>query len=200
MTLTEQPLGQFLEAVASRRATPGGGSVAALMGALGAALLCMVARLTVGKRGYEAVASEMEALLEKADLLKDQLEKAIEADVEAFNRVMDAYRLPEGEGRERALQEALRQATEVPLECARLAADVVILSQIAAEKGNRNLLSDAQMAALAAFAALKGSALNVQINAERLQDSAFAEEARRKVARLIEEARPQLEAICKRAR
>lgn len=195
MAFTERPLELFLGQLASAQPTPGGGSVAALMGAMGAALVCMVARLTLGKEAYREVAHDMEALLEKADLLKNQLEETIEADVQAFNEVMAAYRLPKGETRDKALQRALRHATEVPLECARLAADVIALSALAAEKGNKNLLSDAQMAALAAFAALKGSALNVRINARALQDRTFAEEALAEVERLIRIAEPKVEAI-----
>ena len=196
MSLTERPLEQFLEELASHHPTPGGGSVAALMGAMAAALISMVARLTLGKRGYEAVESEMEALLGKADSIRDRLREAMEADVRAFNEVMAAYRLPKGEARAKALEEALLHATEVPLACARLAAEVIALSQQAAEKGNKNLLADAQMAALAAFAALKGSVLNVRINAKGLRDPAFAERVLQEVETLLQEAEPKVKAVC----
>jgi formiminotetrahydrofolate cyclodeaminase len=177
--IQNQPIQQFLDELASKSATPGGGSAAAIMGAMGAALVGMVCNLTVGKKNYEAVETEMADVLARADALRAQSMDMIRADIEAFDRVMAAYALPRETGddkaaRSAAIQEALKAATEVPLACARLCVDIIDLSQIAAEKGNRNVVSDAGVAVMAAHAALKSAALNVYVNAKGVKDETFA--------------------------
>ncbi|QXP84701.1 methenyltetrahydrofolate cyclohydrolase [Methylococcus sp. Mc7] len=198
--IQDQPIQQFLDELASKSATPGGGSAAAIMGAMGAALVGMVCNLTVGKKNYEAVEAEMADVLARADALRAQSMDLIRADIEAFDRVMAAYALPreteeDKAARGKAVQEALKAATEVPLVCARLCADIIELSEIAAQKGNRNLISDAGVAVMAAHAALKSAALNVYVNAKGVKDEAFARERVDRLETLLKEGEAKAVAV-----
>ena len=172
----------FLETLASRSPTPGGGSVVAVMGAMGAALVAMVCHLTIGKLHYEAVSEEMEAILHEVDAVRATLLDFIRADVEAFDAVMAAYGLPkvtdeEKGARSAAIQRALKGATRVPLDCAKASRRVIELSLLVAEHGNTNVITDAGVAALAAHAALKSSALNVRVNTGSIKDSDFVRDS-----------------------
>ena len=185
--LTELRVDQFLQELASSSPAPGGGSVAALSGALGAALVAMVCRLTVDKPKYADVREELQAVMSEVEELHRKLADLVERDTEAFNGVMAAFRLPketEDQKRERsaAIQEATRRATEVPLEVLPLSVRLLELSQVAAEKGNVNSVSDAGVAAEMARAAAGGAALNVQINLGGLKDEAFVTGAREKLS------------------
>ena len=169
----------FLEAVADGTGAPGGGSAAALAGALAGALATMVGRLTVGRRRYEGVWAEMEALVEQANGLRRALAARVVEDAEAYQAVADAFRRPKGsdtelQARQIAIQRALIHAAEVPLATAREAAAVMELVRAAARLGNANALSDAGTAAHLARAALEGAALNVRVNAEQVTDGARA--------------------------
>jgi len=172
---------QFLADLASRAATPGGGSAAAVMGAMGAALTAMVCHLTIGKKKYAPVEAEMREILERADTLRARLVYAIEEDVAAFNAVMSAYGLPketpdQQQDRHASIQSALREATDAPLACARLCHEVIDLAAVVSAKGNAAVISDGGVAALAAHAALRSAALNVYVNAKAIEDRAFAED------------------------
>ncbi|BCX88885.1 methenyltetrahydrofolate cyclohydrolase [Methylomarinovum tepidoasis] len=184
--LKDQSLDTFLDRLASADPTPGGGSAAAVMGAMGAALAGMVASLTVGKPRYRAVEAEMQALQAQAAELRQRLLAAIEADVAAFDRVMAAYRLPKDDpNRSEAIQAALKGATDVPLACARLCVAVIDLCHEAAAKGNPNVLSDAGVGVLAAQAALKSCAINVTVNLNAIRDPAFVAERREELEALL---------------
>lgn len=179
--MNEQSISNFLDALASKAATPGGGGAAALMGAQAAALVSMVCNLTIGKPKYAEVEHELQTLLSTAEALRSQLTGMMQADVEVFNAVMAAYGLPkatedEKAARSAAIQTALQAATDVPLACAKACAEVLTLSRVAAEKGNLNVISDAGVAVMAAYAALKSAALNVYINANNITDRSFAEQ------------------------
>ena len=167
--IKEQQLETFLEQLASRASTPGGGSAAAVMGAMGGALASMVANLTIGKKGYEAVDAELRVLLQKSEALRAGLTDMIQADVEVFDQVMAAYGMARDTEQQKAqraeaIQAALKEATDVPLDCARRCAEVLTLCAPMAGKGNTNVISDVGVAALAAYAALRSAALNVYIN------------------------------------
>jgi len=170
----------FLDELASKSATPGGGSVSALMGAQSAALTSMVCNLTIGKPKYAEVETEMQVLLQKSEALRAKLTGLIKADVDVFNRLMAAYGLPketdeEKMARTEAIQTVLKAATEVPLDCARACAEAIELSRCAANKGNLGVISDAGAAVLAGYSGLKSAALNVYINTGGLKDRQFAE-------------------------
>jgi formiminotetrahydrofolate cyclodeaminase len=193
--IIEQPVTQFLDELASSAATPGGGSGAAIMGALGAALVSMVCNLTIGKRNYAEVEPEMRSVLHDAEALRQRLADMVAEDIAAFNGLMAAYGLPKQTDDEKAargvaIQHALRAATEAPLACARACAEVIKLSMRAAEVGNRNVISDAGVGALAAQAALRSAALNVDINVPSLQDQAFAQACRDEMDALLASAVP----------
>ena len=178
--IKDNSLQNYLDTLASKNATPGGGSAAALMGAQAAALTSMVCNLTIGKPKYAEVETEMQALLEKSEILREELTGMIKADVEVFNRLMATYALPKETGDEKvarsvAIQVVLKDATEVPLVCAKACAEVIALSRIAAEKGSSAVISDAGVAVMSGYAALKSAALNVYINAASLKDRDFAE-------------------------
>lgn len=171
----------YLDTLASKNATPGGGSAAALMGAQAAALVSMVCNLTIGKPKYAEVEAEMRALLEKSESLREEFTGMIKADIDVFNRLMTTYGLPketneEKEARSFAIQVVLKDATQVPLDCAKACVEVIALSQIAAKKGSSAVISDAGVGVMSAYAALKSAALNVYINAASLKDKEFAEQ------------------------
>jgi methenyltetrahydrofolate cyclohydrolase len=170
----------FLDALASSKATPGGGSAAAIIGAMGAALVSMVCNLTIGKKKYADVEGEMKEVLHKTEALRHKLTGMIEEDVKAFDQVMAAYGMAketdaEKAARDKAIQAALKQATEVPLCCCHAAREVIDLAAIASDKGNLNVISDAGVGVLAAYAALRSAALNIFTNAKIITDKAFAE-------------------------
>ncbi len=176
----------FLDELASKSSTPGGGSAAAIIGAMGAALISMVANFTVGKKGYEDVDAESQDILNKSEELRNQLTDMIEADVDVFNRVMSAYGMPKETEEEKAtrsekIQAALKEATDVPLACAKAAAEVIKLSKPIAEKGNKNVISDAGVAVLAGQAALRSAALNVYINIGGIKDEEFANDRQKQL-------------------
>ncbi|GFO70940.1 methenyltetrahydrofolate cyclohydrolase [Bathymodiolus japonicus methanotrophic gill symbiont] len=171
----------YLDELASKSPTPGGGSAAALLGAQSTALTSMVCNITLGKPKYAAVEADMQALLHKSTALRATLTALIKADIDVFNQLMAAYGLAkttEHEKTERShkIQTVLREATLIPLACAQACADAIQLSREAADKGNVNVISDAGVAVVSAYAGLKSAALNVYINAASLKDRPFAEE------------------------
>ena len=173
-------IAKFLDELASEQPTPGGGGAAAIMGAVGAALVSMVANLTIGKKNYEAFDAELKATNAEAEKVRAELTAAIDEDVVAFNAVMGAYGLPRGTDEEKAtraaaIQAALKQATDAPLRAVKACHEVIELSAVVAEKGNLNVISDAGVAVLAANAGLRSAALNVYINAKSIKDREFAE-------------------------
>jgi glutamate formiminotransferase/formiminotetrahydrofolate cyclodeaminase len=170
-----QSLTGFVGAVASPTPAPGGGSVAALVGALGAALAQMVAGLTFGRKKYAAVDAEMRELGLKAAGLVNTLSALIARDAASYEKVMAAYKLPNepaeaAAARQAAVTDALLGAADVPLETARACAQVAELAATCAEKGNPNAVSDAGVAALLADAACRGAVYNVRINVSSLDD------------------------------
>lgn len=178
--IKNQSIQTFLDELASKQATPGGGSAAAIMGAQSAALTSMVCNLTIGKKQYIEAEADMQALLKQSESLREQLTAMIKADIDIFDKLMASYGLPKNTDQEKStrsktIQSTLKQATEVPLECAKACAQAIKLSCIAAEKGNLNVISDAGVAAMAGYSGLKSAALNVYINAKSIKDRNFAD-------------------------
>lgn len=178
--IKEKSIEVFLDELASKQGTPGGGSAAAVMGAQSAALTSMVCNLTIGKPKYAEVEEEMQALLKQSEALRKELTDMIKADVDVFNKLMACYGLPKSTDEEKStrssqIQAVLKEATLVPLECAKACAEAIKLSGIAAEKGNLGVISDAGVAAMAGYSALKSAALNVYINTGSIKDREFAE-------------------------
>ena len=180
----------FLDQLASSAATPGGGSAAAIIGAMGAALVSMVCNLTIGKRKYADVEGELKDVLAKTEALRKKLTAMIQDDVKAFDAVMGAYGMPketdaDKAARDKAIQAALKLATDVPLACARAAREVIDLAAIASDKGNLNVVSDAGVGVLAGYAALRSAALNVFTNARMITDKTFAEAKLKELDQLL---------------
>ncbi len=170
----------FLEALASKEPTPGGGSAAAFTAAEAAALVAMVGRITLGKKKYTDVQEEMGKIARQADELREVLSELIDKDAEAFNAVMRAYRLPkktQEQKRERAsaIQAATLQAAQVPLKTCQETLKVMRLAVAAASKGNKNAITDAGTASALAVAAITSAGANIRINLQSLTDNSVGE-------------------------
>jgi len=184
----------FLASVASSNPVPGGGSVAAHAGALAAALTQMVAGLTIGKKKYAAVDSEMKEAALKAVALGNQLTSLVKRDAEAYALVSEAYKLPKEPAdaaarRSETVTNALLKAAEVPLETVRAAVEVARLAVFVAENGNTNAVTDAGVAALLASAAARGAAYNVLVNVQALEDKSKGQGLAREAQELVKHAK-----------
>jgi glutamate formiminotransferase/formiminotetrahydrofolate cyclodeaminase len=193
-SLLNLSLRDFANELSMDSPTPGGGSVAALCGALSAALSSMVANLTVGKKGYEEAEAEMKGMAVRAQALKGALLRAVDDDTRAFNRVMDAFRLPkttedQRQEKESAIEKATKEATQVPFSVLEKSLALLELARTVALKGNRNSLSDAGVAGLLSEAAACGAYYNVKINLPNIQDKIFKEEILTKANSILGEVR-----------
>ena len=171
-------LREFCNETLSDSPAPGGGSVAALMGALGASLGGMVANLSASKRGWDDKLEYFSNWAVKAQQLKDELLSLVDDDTNAFNKVMDAFALPKNSPEEKtarasAIEEATKHAAEVPLKVMETAAKSYELLSEMADKGNPASVSDVGVGALATRACIEGAALNVRINLGQLKDEKF---------------------------
>ena len=198
--ITQASVETFLSELASAAPTPGGGSAAAIIGAMGAALLSMVCNVTLGKKGLEAVEPDMKAVREESERLRARLTAMVAEDIAAFDGLMAAYRLPKTNDEEKSrraesIQANLRAATETPLACARACAQVIALARRAAEKGFAGVVSDAGVGVLAANSALRSAALNVYINAPSLKDRSFAAAATQEIESLLDRGARESEAV-----
>ncbi|KYZ74950.1 methenyltetrahydrofolate cyclohydrolase [Anaerosporomusa subterranea] len=177
--LVQQTVAGFIAELSSDSPAPGGGSVAALSGALGASLVGMVCRLTIGNAKYAAADVAMRGALVKVDELKDTLTRLIDKDTAVFNQVMAAYRLPkttdaEKTNRSEVIQLALKEAAALPLSVAEHCLALLELSKQALVNGNANASSDAAVAGAMAHAGLAAALYNVRINAMSIKDEEFA--------------------------
>ncbi len=186
---------EFIAELASNSPAPGGGSVAALSGSLAAALVCMVAQLTVNNAGMEEQRQmQMQQVLEQVSVLRQSLQEHVDEDTAAFTRVMEAYRLPKGTAAEReqrsgAIQQALQGAAIHPLKVAGECLSVLRYSCVVIEYGNSNALSDAGVAVLMAYSGVVGALLNVAINLRGIKDQDFCKSMDAEKASLLIEAR-----------
>ena len=198
--LIDKKIHNFLEELASNSPTPGGGSVAALAGALGAALISMVGNLTIGKKKYEDVEEDIKKIISSSEKLRYELSQLIEEDVKAFNNFMATYKMPketEDEKKIRAekIQESLIEAAKVPLTVAYKCLEVLSLSKEVAEKGNVNVISDAGVAALMAEAALESAILNVKINLIMIKDEKVKKELSSSIKEILLKEKGQKEKV-----
>jgi len=181
--LTDKPVATFLDELASSAPAPGGGSAAALAAAIGAALVSMVANLTLGKKDYVNVQDDIQRILARSESLRHKCQGLLEQDVAAYTEVSKVYKMPrdtdeQKAARSAAMQKALKNATAVPMELAEVCVQVLELCPEATEKGNVRAVSDAGVAALMAEAALRAAALNVLINLGSIKDEAFVRKER----------------------
>lgn len=191
--LIKMPLGEFIEETASESAAPGGGSVAAAMGALGAALGTMVANLSAHKKGWDERWEEFSDWAEIGKRIHNELQRMVDEDTEAFNAIMTAFALPKGSEEERAvrtnaIQDATKGAILVPLRVMELSCTSFRLLKAMTEVGNPNSVSDAGVGVLATRAAIRSAGLNVRINCSGLKDRAFVEDAIRRAESFEQEA------------
>jgi glutamate formiminotransferase/formiminotetrahydrofolate cyclodeaminase len=198
--LARMTVGEFVDEVSRDSAAPGGGSISALAGALGAALASMVTNLSIGKGAYDGKYEELCALAERAQSAKDELILAIDADTEAFNEVLAAMRMPKDTAEQNALRsEAIRAgyraAARVPLRTAELCREVLDLCQAAAGIGNQAVMSDAGVGALMAYAGVRGAIHNVRINLPHTGDPDFMADMESKLDRLLGESKSLCDAI-----
>jgi glutamate formiminotransferase/formiminotetrahydrofolate cyclodeaminase len=189
-TLTDKSLALFSEEVASKKATPGGGSVSAYIGALAAGLLCMVARITLGKKEAPTGAEKLSDVVKEGEALRQKLLRLVVEDTEAFDSVMKAFKLSKDqpETRRKAIEEATIKASEIPLSTLDCSVRVLRLAHEVAEKGSTNALSDVVTAVSAARAAVEGAASNVLINLASIDDQKYVEKVSKQVSDLRKEA------------
>jgi formiminotetrahydrofolate cyclodeaminase len=182
-------LDDFTEQLAAEQPTPGGGSAAAHAGALGAALISMSCRYTVGREKYAAVETEMRAVLDRAEVLRGELQALVQDDVEAYGSYGTAQKLSkdtdeEKAAREAALAQAMRASTDVPLAVAERCAELTELALRAARDGNPWLISDAAVGGQFALAGFDAAALNVELNLGGIDDAGYVETTRGRLQEL----------------
>jgi formiminotetrahydrofolate cyclodeaminase len=187
--IAEQTVEAFLRGLASDDPTPGGGAVAALAGATGAALISMVGNLTIGKRGYEEAEERMRWMLEEAEAARTDFLELADRDATAFDGVMSAFKMPketdaEKAVRSKAIQAGYESAARVPLEIAKRAAELMELARETTEIGNVQAASDGACAGQALASAVWCATYNVEINAAALKDPAKAQALRDEVSAL----------------
>lgn len=198
--LINKTVEEFVNETASGAPTPGGGSVSALVGALGAALASMVGELTLGKDMDNEVKHTMQGSVRVCEDLKDSLMKAVDEDTEAFNKVMAAYRMPksteeEKKARSLAIQEGLMDAAEAPYEAALLCIDVMNVALDMLKDGNKNAASDASVAGFLGYAALNGSVYNIKLNLNSIKDKEYVDTMSSRVKALLQEGEELLSKI-----
>jgi len=198
--LTAMRIDDFADELSSESPAPGGGSVAALIGTLSASLSSMVANLTYNKKGYKEFNDEIAAAGIEAQKLKDRFLSLIEEDTEAFNSVMDAMKMPSGtdeeaEAKEKAIEEATKKATSVPLKTLKLTEKLLEVANVVAEKGNKNSISDAGVAAISAKAAAESAYMNVIINVPGIKDEEFKENVLKEAKEVLENVRKKSDEI-----
>src|SRR5207245_5757723 len=188
-SLVKMNLREFCNETLSDSPAPGGGSVAALMGALGASLGGMVANLSAGKRGWDDKLQYFSDWAVKAQKLKDEMLALVDEDTNAFNKVMDAFGLPKGSDEEKkaraaAIESATKYAAEIPFKVMETASKSYELLAEMAEKGNPNSISDVDVGICATRACIDGAALNVRINLGQLKDEKFKSALQDKVKKI----------------
>lgn len=191
---------EFTDALASGAPVPGGGGASALVGALGTALGSMVGNLTLGKKKYESVQDDIKAILEKAQLLKEQLLSLVDKDAEVFEPLSKAYGLPknteeEKRKRDEIMENALRMACSVPVEIMEKAMEAIALHEELAIKGSRIAISDVGVGVLLCKSALMGASLNVFINTKLMKDRQYADEINSRVDEMLKSGIKRADAV-----
>ena len=192
MALTDLSIKEFLVKTASNSPVPGGGSIAALSAAVAASLSEMVARLTIGKEGYDAFEEDMKKIAKDAANYRNKLIKDIDRDSNAYNNVMAAFKLSKGteqeqKNRKRAIQEALKSASLVPLDVAKDAFKIIELAEKVVKYGNENAVTDGAVAVMMARTAVLSALYNVKINLVSIKDKDFIEKVRKEIKHMESE-------------
>ncbi|MBE6064798.1 cyclodeaminase/cyclohydrolase family protein [Clostridium cochlearium] len=187
--LKDMTIKEFIYETASDSPAPGGGSIAALSAASAAALIEMVANLTIGKKGYEEVEEEMKELKGVAAEYKEKFINYIDEDSDSFNKIMDAFKMPknteeEKKARTKVIQEGFKGAATVPLNVAKDAFELLALAEKVIEKGNQNAVTDGAVAAMSARTAVHSALYNVKINLGSIKDEEFVNTTKKKIEEL----------------
>lgn len=185
---------KVLEDSASQAPTPGGGSVSAIVGCLGTAMVAMVGNLTIGKEKYKDFEPQTKVILDKAYALMAKLEELVDADIAAFGNFMDVLKMPKDTEEQKTkrselMQKALKNATDTPLEIAKVCLETLKIAEELSTFGNKGAISDVGVGAYVAEAALNSVLLSVDINIPSIKDIAYVEKANAEKNRLIEEAK-----------
>jgi glutamate formiminotransferase/formiminotetrahydrofolate cyclodeaminase len=170
---SEAKVEDILRDISSASPVPGGGSVAALSGSFGCALISMVCNLTIGKTKYNDVESEFKDILNETEILKRELLDLSKKDVAAFNDVMASYKISDEQDKKKKLQDAYKNAANVPYQTAKKCLRGLELAEISATKGNQNAITDAGVGALLAYCGFQGAILNVRVNLKYTEDETF---------------------------
>ena len=191
--LTKLSCQEFLEKLASNAPTPGGGGGAAMAGALAVALTSMVGNLTVGKEKFAQYEAEVQELLAKAEALRMQMFAFVNADAEVFNSFMACYRLPkntdeEKQARNQAIQNAAKEAAEVPMKIAESCLEIMKLAERIAIIGNPGAITDAAVSSIMARAALRSAVYNVVVNLKLIKDEVYNQAMYAKIEAMQNEA------------
>ncbi len=199
-SLVNQKVADFTDEVSRDTPAPGGGSISALAGALGAALASMIANLSVGKGEFDSQYENLCDLAEQAQRVKDELILAVDADTEAFNEVLKAMRMPkdtpeQNKVRDTALCEGYKSASRVPLRSAELCGQALQLCLRAAQIGNDAVMSDAGVGALMAYAGVQGAIYNVRINLPNITEAGFVEEMKKNLNTLLRVSKDTCDAV-----
>jgi len=200
--LASKTIKGFLSETASNSPAPGGGSIAALSGALGTALSSMVCNLTIGKDKYKDVEDEIKKVLTKSEKLRKELTILIDEDTEAFNDVMKAFKMPketdeQKKKRSNAIQQGYKTAAAVPLKTAETCEQILDIANVLAKKGNKNSITDAAVSALMAKAGVESAILNVRINLGSIKDETFVEKISKELIDLEKSTERKTEEILK---
>jgi formiminotetrahydrofolate cyclodeaminase len=198
--LMDKPVRGFITELASDSAAPGGGSAAALAGALGAALTAMVCNLSLDESKFLPHLPDIKVIHQQASALQEKLTKAVDEDAQAFNAVMDAYKLPKSSDEEKKLrletiQETMKKAALMPLAVASDSLEALKLAGRILPIGNSNAASDAAVSGLMAYAAVQGALFNVKINLGFIKDAAFCDQLQKRIAEITAEAKKENAAL-----
>jgi len=198
--LVEMKLTDFVDEVSRESPAPGGGSIAALAGALGASLSSMVSNLTANKRGSENIDDLLNEAADKCQGIKFNLIKAIDEDTNAFNAYMEARRLPnktteEKEVRKQAMQAELKTAVRVPLNTAMQSYEAIVIAETVVKYGNTNSITDVGVGALSAYTGVIGGIYNVLVNLKDIEDKTFIEQMKHECNKLKKQAQQKLQVI-----
>ncbi len=183
-------LEKYLDDLAAKLPAPGGGSVVALVGALGVGLLSMVSNFTLGKEKYRQIEEEIKKILDRSEDLRERLTELVDEDIRVYGKVSTAYKLPrttdkEKEVRSQAIEKSCKDALTVPMEVARCCCEGLELARRLVEIGNVRLISDVGVAAGLLEAALKGAEFNVKINLKVIEDRDFVKEKKNTIGSLV---------------
>jgi formiminotetrahydrofolate cyclodeaminase len=181
---------KYLDDLASNLPAPGGGSAAALVSCLGLSCLLMVANFTVGKKGYESVQEEIKNIINKLNECKNELEKYIDKDVQAYNEVISAYKLPKNtqteiENRDKKIQSALKNAASVAFEIMKISHNSIVYTEKLLKIGNKNLITDIACGVLFLFSGIQAAKYNVIINLKNLKDSDFKQKIKKEIKKIM---------------